>query len=181
MVGSDQDVADARPAIAQHRNPVGIHVDGYDGNDHVDSPLATEEHRLVRLVEELAETDPQVQIAEQRDLVAAFVLELAGREVLDVLLEVESGTGWWRTIEEAGEAEIHGWQRLRHPHLGSQGRGENRREDRQRRPPRSDSAPLRTQRLHGFPPRSPSFTSEGHAVKYADTGGDRCQSIPGTC
>jgi len=88
QIGAHEQITLA-PAIVGQGRTRGVEIEGHDWQDHIHAPLAAQQYFLVRLVNQLGETDPRIEF-EWADLVAMLIGKLVRRVPLAVLREVKN-------------------------------------------------------------------------------------------
>jgi hypothetical protein len=123
--GSDQQITEIAAVVRKGQIVARIDIEAGDRQHEVQTPFAAQQQFLVGRIEQLRQTDVDIHLGlfesangRQTQIVAVGILETALAVDLEVLLGIPTWTGRRSTIEEAGEAEIHGRQVIGRYHGG---------------------------------------------------------------
>lgn len=109
--GTDQEVSETAPVVFHGDGKAEIQVQGHVGDDDVQPPFASEKDGLVRLVDELGEADPCIELfvgGRGQQSVTVFVGEFFRPVILNVLGKVESRTRGRTAVQEARKPQVQG-------------------------------------------------------------------------
>lgn len=112
-----QKIAEPRAIVADIPGSVEIDIEIHHRKNHVHPPSRPENSDLVRLIYQLAECHPDIQvrisIGKKDTVITIRIRETIGGEILEILGVIPPRTCGWSPVQKAGESEVDGRQLIR--------------------------------------------------------------------